>query len=272
MTAFSGRSTAGNYEVVITQDPVKGSFSGGAIAGFPINTTGKDYSFSVNVDGVSAASITLPTDKIYASGAELAADIQSLINLDSEIKAARVGVQVSFDINTNQLQFTSNAYGAASVVSFATVGADMTDLGISAGVGVAGQDVAGTVDGVAAFGFGNVLLPAIGSKAEGLSMMITPGATSGSIGFSRGFAGQMDTLINDFLKTSGLIKARETNINDKIDDVKDNTEALDRRSEAYRLRLQSQFTAMEAIVRSLNTTGSFLDGILDRLPFTSKNN
>jgi flagellar hook-associated protein 2 len=32
----------------------------------------------------------------------------------------------------------------------------------------------------------------------------------------------------------------------------------------------SQVQAMEAIVRSLNSTGSFLDGILDRLPFTAK--
>lgn len=272
VTAFSGRSVAGNYDVVITQDPEKGGFTGGAIAGFPIDTTGKDYSFNVAVDGVSSNTISLPDGKQYASGAELAADIQSLINLDSNIKTGRVGVQVTFDTNTNQLKFTSNAYGAASIVSFAAVGADMADLGISAGFGVAGKDVAGTVDGVEAFGFGNVLLPSIGSKAEGLSMLVTPGATSGSINFSRGFAGQMDSLINDFLKTSGLIKARETNINDKIDDVKDSTEALDRRSEAYRLRLQSQFTAMESIVRSLNTTGSFLDGILDRLPFTSKNN
>lgn len=271
VTAFSGASQPGSYEVVITQQPEKGQFIAGAMA-FPIDTTGKDYSFNVVVDGVSAATITLPDGKVYASGAELAAEMQSLINLDSEIKGGRVGVQVAFNTSMNQLEFTSNAYGAASNVSFTSVGADMADLGISASIGTAGKDVAGTVDGVEAFGFGNVLLPAIGSKAEGLSMLVTPGVTNATIDFSRGFAGQMDSLINDFLKNSGLIKSRETNIDKEIDNVEEGMEQLERRSEAYRLRLQSQFIAMESIVRSLNNTGSFLDGLVDRLPFTSKNN
>lgn len=273
VTAFSARSQPGEYEVVITQDAAKGEFIAGAtVAAFPIDTTGKDYSFNVAVDGVSAASISLPTGKIYANGAELAADLQSLINLDSEIKAGRVGVQVAFNSDTNQLEFTSNAYGAASKVSFTAVGADMADLGIAVGQGTAGQDVVGTVDGVEAFGFGNVLLPAIGSKAEGLSMIVAPGVTNATISFSRGFAGQVDNLINDFLKTSGLIKSRENNITKDIENVKEDTTNLDRRSETYRLRLQAQFTAMEAIVRSLNSTSSFLDGLVDRLPFTAKQN
>jgi len=59
-------------------------------------------------------------------------------------------------------------------------------------------------------------------------------------------------------------------INTDISKVDKDVEALDRRSEAYRARLQAQFSAMESIVRSLNSTGDFLDGILDRLPFTAK--
>lgn len=269
VTAFSGRSIAGSYDVVITQQAEKGGYIAGAMS-FPIDTDGKDYSFSVQVDGVDAASISLPSNKSYANGAELAADIQSLINLDSEIKAGRVGVQVSFNTVTNQLEFTSNNYGAASRVAFTAVSDDMAELGIAVGAGNAGQDVAGTVDGVAAFGYGNVLLPALGTKAEGLSMTIAAGVTEATITFSRGFAGQIDSLINDFLKSSGLIKGREDNITKNIADVKDDAVALDRRSEAFRARLQAQFTAMEAIVRSLNNTGSFLDGLVDRMPFTAK--
>lgn len=279
VTGFTGMSQPGSYEVVISQDPEKGQYvAEEAAITFPMVTTaGKDYSFNVVVDGVSAATITLPEGKTYGNGAELAAEMQSLINLDAQIKNGRVGVQVTFNTAENRLEFTSNAYGAASNVSFASVSDGMADLGITARAGTAGKDVVGTVDGVAAFGFGNVLLPALGSKAEGLSMIVTPGlanAASGenkaTVGFSRGFAGQMDSLINDFLKNSGLIKNRETNINKEIENVDDDKEQLERRSEAYRLRLQSQFIAMESIVRSLNNTGSFLDGLVDRLPFTAK--
>lgn len=269
VTKFSAQSKPGNYDVVITQQPSKGGFTGGDIpVTFPLDTTGKDYSFKVGLDGIASNTITLPVGKVYASGDELAADIQSLINLDTNIKGAKSSLAVTFE--AGKLVFTSNTYGANSKVDFTGASADMADLGIAAGAGTAGTNVAGTVNGAAAFGYGNVLLPALGSDAEGLSMTIQPGATSGSITFSRGFAGSMTSLLNDFVKSSGLIKGRETTLNKDIEKVGKDEEALNRRSDAYRARLMSQFQAMESIVRSLNSTGDFLDGILDRLPFTAK--
>jgi len=275
VTAFGSRTAAGDYEVVITQQPEKGRFAGEALdepigAQNPLDTTGKDYSFSVVVDGVVAAPIQLPANKIYNSGDELAADIQSLINLDPALKEAAASVEVRFNTETNQFEFTSNTFGSSSVVSFTAVGEDMADLGITASAGISGKDVAGTVDGVAAFGAGNILLPAIGSKAEGLSMVITPGTTGGTISFSRGLAGRLDSLVTNFVKSSGLISDREKTLNKDIDKVDEDKKTLDVRIEAYRERLKSQFAAMEMIVRSLNSTGSLLDGIVDRLPFTAK--
>lgn len=270
VTKYSSASQPGSYEVVITQQPEKGQLIAADITTFLIDTTGKDYSFSIKLNGVESASISLPAGKSYANGAELAADLQSLINLDSKIKDSKSAISVSFD--GNKLSFLSDSYGASSNVEFTAVGADMADLGISVGAGTAGKDVAGTIDGVAAFGYGNVLLPNLGTKAEGLSLTIQPGATSGTINFSRGFAGGLTNLIGDFLKTStgGLIKDREETLGKEVKRVDEAQEALNRRSEGYRARLMAQFQAMESIVRSLNTTGSFLDGLVDRLPFTSK--
>ncbi len=148
----------------------------------------------------------------------------------------------------------------------------MDELGLSVATGTSGVDVAGTVGGVTAFGYGNVLLPAIGSKAEGLSMHISPGATSGNITFSKGFATSFNELLDNYTKSSGLIKNRETNINKDLEKVKEDEKVLDRRTESYKARLQAQFAAMEAIVRSLKSIGTSLDGILDRLPFTAKSN
>lgn len=269
VTKYSANSQPGTYDVVITQQPSKGKLEADPVASFPIDTTGKDYSFTFSLDGTSSSSISLPAGKTYATGQELASEIQSLINLDSKFKDARTSVGVTFD--GNKLVFQSDAYGAASKVGFSAVGADMADLGISVATGTSGTDVAGTVDGVAAFGFGNVLLPGIGSKAEGLSMTIQPGATGGKITFTRGFAGTLTSLVNEYLKSSGVIKEREATIDKDIKKVGTDEEALTRRSDAYRARLMAQFTAMESIVRSLNSTGSFLDGLVDRLPFTSSN-
>jgi flagellar hook-associated protein 2 len=265
VTKHSNLSTPGTYDVVINTPPKKGTLTAGAIVStFPLDTTGKAYSFEVAIDGVASSTITLPT-KTFATGAELAADIQSRINADSKITTGKASVSVSFNTNTNQLEFTSASYGASSNIEFKTLGADMSDLGIAVGAGTAGADVSGTVGGVAGFGYGNVLLPAIGSKAEGLSLRVNENATSGKVTFSRGFAGSFTNLIDNFLKTNGLIKGREANIAKDAAKIKTDLVAVDKRSEAYRARLQAQFSAMESIVRSLKSTGTFLTGAFKAL-------
>lgn len=268
VTNFTANSQPGNYEVVITQQPSRGALSGGATVGFPLDTTGKDYSFDIEVDD-KAAQISLPDGKIYTSGAELAAEIESLINASQELSGTYTRVSVEY--TAGALQFTSEAYGSSSRVEITAVGADAADLGLSVGAGTPGTDVAGTVDGEVAFGSGQVLLPKLGSAAEGLALKVKEGATTANINFSRGFAGTMSSLINGFLDSSGLIASRESNIAQSLEDIEDDRTELDRRTEAYRARLESQFLAMELIVNSLNNTGSFLEDINDRLPFTSQN-
>ena len=265
-------STPGTYPVVITQQPSKASLTGmPMVSGFPLDTTGKTYTFTAAVDGFVADPITLPS-KIYASGAELAADIQTRINSDAKMTAGRTTVSVVFNSIDNKLEFTSNSYGSTSNVSLSELSTDMADLGVGAlMIRTLGTDVAGTVGGVAAFGYGDVLLPAIGSKAEGLSMRVTPGATSGNITFSRGFAGSFTSLINNFLKTNGLIKTHEKEITQQVEKVKVAQTALDKRSEAYRARLQAQFSAMESIVRGLKSTGTFLTGAFKALSGSNDN-
>lgn len=267
VTKYGPKSVPGNYNVVISQDPTQGELSAGSMT-IPLDTTGKDYSFVMTVNGSESDTISLPDGNTYNTAQELVDELQSLINLDPNLKASGSKIEVSFD--TDHLVFTSTSFGSKSTVEVSSLGADAADLGLDVATATTGIDVSGTINGKAGFGFGNVLLPAIGSEAEGLSMLITPGASSGTINFSRGFAGGMSNTINEFLKTSGLIGEHEKGIREDIADIKGDKEDLDRRIEAFRARLESQFIAMDQIVQSLNTTGSFLDGLLDRLPFTAK--
>lgn len=267
VTKYGAMSVPGSYDVVISQDPTQGELTAGSMA-IPLDTTGKDYSFVMTVNGSESSSISLPSGKTYNTSQELVDELQSLINLDPNLKASGSKVEVSFD--TDHLVFTSTSFGSKSTVTIDSLGADTADLGLDVATATTGIDVVGTVNGKAGFGFGNVLLPAIGTDAEGLSMLITPGASSGTINFSRGFAGGMSNTINEFLKSSGLIGEHEKSIKEDISEIEDDKDDLDRRIEAFRARLESQFIAMDQIVQSLNTTGSFLDGLLDRLPFTAK--
>ncbi len=272
VTKQSAKSVPGSYDVVITQQPAKGKLVADAmVSTFPLDTTGKTYTFTAAIDGISASAITLPVTN-YLTGDALAADLQTRINSDSALVTAKLSLSVVYNSGTNKLEFTSNAYGGGSNVAFSAVSADMADMGISNSTGTAGADVGGTVGGVTAFGLGDVLLPALGSKAEGLSMRIEPGATTGTITFARGFAGTFTRLIDDFLKTNGMIKNRETNITKEVAKVKTDQKTLDRRSEAYRVRLQSQFSAMESIVRGLKSTGTYLTGAFKALSGDTSSN
>lgn len=269
VTGFSKQTRPGSYDVQITQQASKGSLVAGPLsAGLPLDTTGKDYSFEIAIDG-NQASVSLPDGVTYNTPEELAAEIESLINASEAVATNRSSVSVSY--SNGGFTFTSDNYGSSSTVEITAIGGDAAELGLAVATGTAGQNVAGTVDGEEAFGYGNVLLPKIGSNADGLSLLIKPGATSATVGFSRGFSGGLSSLINGFLVNNGLIDRREDNINDSLVDIEDDRSDLERRTEAYRSRLSSQFLAMELIVNDLNSTGSFLEGLNDRLPFTSPN-
>ncbi|AFL72825.1 flagellar filament capping protein FliD [Thiocystis violascens] len=242
----------------------------------PLNAATGDYSFKLSVNGVASGALQL--SGTYTDAETLRADLQTQINADANV-ASVGGLDVTYDPATNAFSFVSRTGGAASAVAFTETGDDMAKLGIGlAMTGTRGVDVAGSIDGVAGFGAGNVLLPDIDSKAYGLNLSVSAGAKAQSeasgtagfeIGFSRGFAGELSKLIDNFLGSTGIVKTREDGIQTQLDGLDENKTKLDRRMEGVSARLLAQFTAMENIVNSLQGTGSQLEGLVDRLPFTA---
>lgn len=241
-----------------------------------VETTGSDdaysdaYDFTVAVNGTASGTISI-TPGNYADEDALAVHIQSQINADSVLQGAGTSVTVTW--SGSEFVIESSSYGASSSVAVTDVGGSAADLGLSAGVRDDGQDVAGTVDGKVGFGVGNVLLPELDSDPYGLTFIIQEGATDSSVTFSRGFGSTLSQLLEGYLETNGILDTRiagNDGLNEKLDDLDTDQSDLDRRMTAYTERLMAQFQAMERIVAGLNSSGSFLDGILDRLPFTAQ--
>ncbi|WP_053980625.1 flagellar filament capping protein FliD [Marinagarivorans algicola] len=271
INSFGKQTQAGEFDVIINQAPKKGAFTGGDTGGVNLDTTGKTYGFNITLNGVASDFITIPTDVVYNSTEELASAIQSAINSDEKLKASNAAVSVSYI--DDKFVMTSSKYGAASNVNVDSVTGDLaTDLMITTGNGTAGKDVSGSINGVAAFGLGQVLLPKLGEPAEGLSLVVSESASSSTINFSRGVGGQLEELIGTFLQSNGLIDQREDNLGRDIDTLDSEQERLDRRMVTYEDRLMQQFIAMENILNGLNSSGSFLDNLFKSLPFTSSNN
>jgi flagellar hook-associated protein 2 len=253
-----------------TFDPLTENFT------IPLNAASGNYDFKVNLNGVESNSITLTGT--YNTAEQLRVDLQTQINNDSKLLVAGLSLSVSYNTSTDNFSFISNTGGADSAVGFTATGTDMSKLGINSAMsGTRGVDVEGTVNGVAGFGAGNVLLPDINSDAYGLNFKVRAGATAQSsnsfkVSFSRGMAGELSNLIDNFLSSTGVIKSRETGIQTQLDRLTEDKTKLDTRMTAVSARLTAQFVTMERIVSSLQDTGSQLDGLVDRLPFTASNN
>ncbi len=272
INSFNDNTQPGEYAIVVSQAPAQGLYEGSAISGvsFPLDTTGKTYTFVATVNGETTDTITIPTDT-YADESALAGAIQTAINGDTTLSDEGISVTVAYDSGSGGFDITTNSYGDSSNFSITTSSTDSDDdLGLDVKDGTAGDTAAGTVDGTTGFGSANVLLPALGEDAEGLAMIVGAGATSATVNFSLGFAGQLERLIDDFLSSDGPITQRESTLDDRLESLDTEEEALDRRIDSYEERLIQQYIAMERIISSLNSSGSFLDSLINTLPFTSR--
>lgn len=254
-----------SHAINISQVATQGQLVG-ASASFPLDIDDDNDNFTINVNGISSNSISL-TQGTYASGADLAAELQARINGDSAISSGGASVTVTF--NTDHFEITSNDYGSASRIEIYAVDTNTTaELGLSAVAGTTGLDVAGTINGVAAIGSGQILTGASGSDSEGLKLNILGGATGdrGTVNFSQGIAYQLNTMITGFLEIDGALDSRTDGIQDRIEDIADRREALDYRMELLEARYRAQFNALDSLLAQLQTTSDFLTQQLASLP------
>ncbi|MDN5939638.1 MAG: flagellar filament capping protein FliD, partial [Salinisphaera sp.] len=239
----------------VTQLATRGSVTGSQAAGLTI-TAGVNDQLSISADGV-AASVTLAAGT-YASADALAAEVQSKLNGVANLTDAGLSVLVSQAAGV--LSITSATYGQVSSVAI-TSGNGVSNLMGASPVSTAGVDVAGTIDGAAAAGIGQVLTAAAGGAAEGLGLIINGGllGARGTVDFSRGYADRLDRLMEDLLTSDGIIAGRTDGINASIEDIDRRQEDFNRRLEAVEARYRAQFTALDVMLSSLTQTSQFFE-------------
>jgi flagellar hook-associated protein 2 len=255
----TGATQAGKYSVNVTALATQGTVAGSAPAGTTI-TAGVNDQLNFTVDGVSS-SVTVAAG-IYTA-ATLATQVQAAINGAAALSAQ--GVSVAVTQSGGVLSITSSSFGSNSSVSASGSAAATAFGGVP--VSSAGTDVAGTIDGAPAGGSRQVLT-ATSSGASGLAIVVTGGSVGarGSINFSRGYARGLNDLIDSLLSTSGLIAGSTDGINSTIKDLDDQRGRLNDRLVSIKARYVQQFTALDSLISSMQTTSSFLTQQLAQLP------
>jgi flagellar hook-associated protein 2 len=191
--------------------------------------------------------------------AQLATLFQSAINGAGTFAANELAVNATVD-GAGKLNIVSAKYGSVSKISLSSSsGTTFADI-FGAAAAQDGVDIAGTIGGSAATGSGQVLTGSIGSPAEGMKVEVTGGATGarGTVGFSQGYAYQLNNLTTLFLGAKGLIAGKTDGIGASIKDIAKQKEAFGLRLGDIEKRYRAQYTALDVSISSMSATSSFL--------------
>lgn len=260
----------GTYDINITTAATRGAMTGNVSLGASTTIDANNDTFTIKVDGTTSNQITLQAGSYTQE--QLAAEIQSKINLDTNLVAAGKTVTVSLD-GSNQLVINSNIYGSSSKVELTSVDTNtVSQLGLDVGLGVDGVNVEGTINGVAAVGSGQTLSAAKGDDSEGIRLTIAGSATGsrGSVTYIEGVAEQMVDLITNFVSVDGSISVKNDRLNKELALITEDRAKLKERIDNLTARLARQFTAADIIISQLNSTQDFVSQQLAALAGTNK--
>jgi len=252
----------GTYAVAITQAATTPTATGTAIA-----TT---YGNSAVANTMTVTdSFTGKTSTITLDDADTSSTIASKLNVAFGTDGLRLGASV---VNGNQLQITGLQYGsqATFTVGFALNGVDAgSQLGFAA-TPYAGVNVAGTINGVAATGSGQLLTaPLDGTNpAQGLSVLYT-GTTppeTANVTYVLGVAGMMFAASDPLVEVGdGTIQIQEDNIQSAMDRLAKRAADVQTRLDRQRASLTKQFTDMETALSKLQTQAQALTNQINSL-------
>jgi flagellar hook-associated protein 2 len=265
-TTSTAATTPGTYAINITQMATQGTAQGSTAATTTI-MTGVNDTLNLTVDGVSGT-VTLSPGTYTA--ASLAQQLQSQINGVAAFTSS--GVSVTVSQTGGVLGVTSQSFGSSSSVNIS--GGDASPGLFGTATSTQGLDVAGTINGIPATGSGQFLTGATGTAAEGLEIQISGGATGnrGSVVFTRGFADQLNTLLGGYLGSSGLLQNATDGINAEITANTAQQTALNTHLAAVQANYMAEFTSLDTLISSMNTTQSFLTQQFDAMDSITNGN
>jgi len=269
------------YAVDITQAATQGTLAGAEIddpAVSPLTIDDTNDELMLKVDGTNSQIIQL-AHGTYTSGAQLAQEIQSKIDADDYLSSKQALVAWNDAGATGSFTITSQSYGASSSVELvSTANSAKEILGLDGAASTAGTDVAGTINGEAATGSGQLLRAnAANSTTAGLMLRVelTPGelveGSDATLTIVKGVASKLAERLKQWGDpNSGLLQMRRDVADDQIESIDSHISRLEELLEKKRQRLVRQFNAMEQALATMQQQSSFLS--LQLAQMTSGNN
>jgi flagellar hook-associated protein 2 len=274
-------TVVGNYTVNVTTAATAASLNSAGVlpdfgGGGTLVIDGNNDTLALEIDGVDIGSIAL-TQGTYTSGTDLATELQARINGADAMTDAGKTVSVSYDDVNDRFTIQSTIYGNTSQINVTAIDTNTAaTLGFTVVDGALGLDVAGTINGKAATGAGQLLTAnaVTNNNAVGLSVKVTGTSTGarGTVNFTRGVTDQLKLFLGKVLEAEGALEKRIDNYQDRKVLIEEKKAKLEVKWKAIELRYSKQFNTLDSLLQSMQSTSSYLQTQLAQLPGPRKVN
>ena len=213
------------------------SLTNGALTGF--GTTSlylSNLGVRTNLDGTLTLTKSAFESALAADATTFDAIFNSTATSDSDFLS--VTKSASADITPGTYAWTFN-----SSTSVATLG--------------------GTTLGTSTDSDGNTIYAPTSGDLLGVSVTPSQNVATANIFIGKSLIDTLSDYIDETIKSSGDLSNREAQITTEVADLNLDSAKLDERMEEIRTRYTKQFSAMEALVTSMNSTGEFLTNMMD---------
>lgn len=205
-------------------------------ASSPTATTYKTLS-DIGVSMGSDGSLSLDSTKLQKAITNNVSDVAKLFSPS----ATTTDPQVTF-------------MGSKADTQSGTYAVNITQLGGN------GVNAIGTINGVTANTTGSVLTGAGGNASYGLQISVTGTATGsrGTITFSKGLAGELSSVLGEWLKSDGPLTTKTDGLNSSIKDLNKKADDINAKLPSIEARYRAQYAKLDALLSSLQTTSTNL--------------
>jgi len=245
-------TNAGTYDVTITQVATRAQ------------ATGLEGSWPIASPPVVRVKVGTTEADYTVQAGDQALDVVN--GLNAQFRQTGLGLRASVS-NGGGVQITGNDYGSGAKFSVAWDGSTWTTA--------AGTDVAGTINGVAATGVGQLLTATTSDKqAQGLSLRVTATSTGdlGDVTYTPGVAARLQTAVARATNSSsgsivGAIATTKTQSKDLANQISAMQDRYNRRLAA----LKDQFATLETTLSQLKSQLAYITQQLDALSANNGN-
>lgn len=236
------RSVPGTYEIVVSQEATRAAATGPA-ASWP---TGAPSTIGVRVGSKEVA--------VELTGTETAEDAAAALQQATD----DAGLFLEVTTDGSALSLTSEGWGTAAAFSVAWDGSTWDDH--------QGLDMAGTIGGEAATGYGRQLtVPTLTPGLGGMSVHVTAAGTGtlGTVTYQAGAAQRVGSALGRALDSiDGYLTSAEKTSADRLKDIQKSIDAFDIRLEKRELRLRTYYSNLEVSLSALQSQSNWLSGQL----------